>query len=126
MTPETVLSSNQALLCFLDSQFYANFKKQLSFDANVIKDGKIASIFYVKGVHTYPRNLIVMIEGELKRWVGERLIRSESKRYRFLIKLFQQALAFCLIFLSSFPSLTSLTSFTMSLSKPMLLIIFIL
>ncbi|MBW5803003.1 hypothetical protein FIV31_06870 [Coxiella endosymbiont of Ornithodoros amblus] len=98
MTPETVLSSNQAQLCFVDSQFYANFKKQLSFDANVIKDGKITSTFYVKDVHSYPINLTVRIEGELKRWASKRLIGSELKRYRLLIKLFQQVLVFSLFF----------------------------
>ncbi len=87
ITPENVAGSNQDLLTFVEPGFYHAFKKQLATDATAIKSGKIASSFYVNRVRSNPKSLMVVVSGQLKRWVGERLIGSEAKRYRLTFSM---------------------------------------
>ena len=82
MTPSNVVGSNQHLLTFVDPNFYNAFKTQLIIDAKAILDGKISSSFYVNRVRSDSKTLVVNMSGELKRWVGERLIGSELKHYQ--------------------------------------------
>jgi len=82
ITPDNVSGSNQNLLTFVDPRFYTDFKNQLSRDAKIIKEGKITSTFYINTVRSNPKTLIVRISGQLKRWVGERLIGTEVKSYQ--------------------------------------------
>ncbi len=82
ITPKNVQGSNQNLLQFVDPEFYAAFKAQLAFDEKNITDDKVASSFYVNHIQSNPKALIVLIHGQLKRWVGERLIGNEAKTYR--------------------------------------------
>ncbi len=82
ITPQNVQGSNDNLLRFVDPNFYAAFKGQLARDAQTILKDKVASSFYVHDLQTDPKGLMVLVHGELKRWVGERLIGSEAKTYR--------------------------------------------
>lgn len=84
LTPQTVQGSNQNLLQFVDPAFYAAFKKQLYLDEKSIRKGKISSSFYVNKVHSDSKALAVTIQGQLKRWVGERLIGAEPKSYQLV------------------------------------------
>jgi conjugal transfer pilus assembly protein TraE len=99
ITPENIKLSNQSLLTFVDPGYYAVFKKQLFSDESAIINGKISSSFYANSVHSNTKTMHVTICGQLKRWVGERLIGVESKSYRLtfsrnndllLLKSFQE------------------------------------
>ena len=87
ITPDNVAGSNQDLLTFVEPGFYHAFKKQLATDAAAIQSGKIASSFYVNRVRSNPKSLMVVVSGQLKRWVGERLIGSEAKRYQLTFSM---------------------------------------
>ena len=82
VTPENIKGSNQAFITFVSPEYYTAFKKQLSDDAKTIIAGKIASSFYLMSMKTNVNNLTVTITGNLKRWVGERLIDAEQKQYQ--------------------------------------------
>lgn len=104
ITPETVAGSNQALLRFVDAQFYIAFKKQLAQEKLAIINGKIASTFYLNTLQAHPHNNEVIIRGQLKRWVGLRLISQQSKTYRL-----QFGLTGTPLLLQSFEELTKET-----------------
>lgn len=82
ITPQNVEGSNQNLLQFVDPEFYVNFKAQLSRESKSITEEKISSSFYVSEVKSNPKKLIVVINGQLKRWVGERAIGTDQKSYQ--------------------------------------------
>ncbi len=82
ITPKNVQGSNQNLLQFVDPEFYAAFKEQLVSDEKTIIDDQVVSSFYVNDIQSNPKALTVLVHGQLKRWVGERLIAHESKTYR--------------------------------------------
>lgn len=104
ITPKNVQGSNQALLQFIDPQYYAAFKRQLAVEANTIINGKIASSFYVNHLKADANALSVIVQGQLKRWVGERLIGREQKRYQLTFSKHSD-----LLLLTSFKEITPLT-----------------
>ena len=81
VTPENVRGSHQNILAFVDSVFYAGFKKQLALDARAIRAGRVSSSFYVSRVRSDSKALRVTVCGRLKRWVGERFIGAVGKCY---------------------------------------------
>ena len=82
ITPDTIRGSNKKLLAYVSPRYYAAFKKQLESDARSIQKGKISAAFYPKQMITDAKALEVVITGNLKRWVGARLIGEDSKSYR--------------------------------------------
>ena len=82
VTPETVAGSDRHLLLFVDSTFYATFKRQLLNDEAQIQQDKVVSTFYCQRIRSQPKELTVWVSGQLKRWVGERSIGQAVKRYR--------------------------------------------
>jgi conjugal transfer pilus assembly protein TraE len=82
VTPENVRGSNKNLLAYVSPRYYSVFKKQLESDAKSISAGKISAAFYPSQIMSDPKKLQVLIKGELKRWVGSRLIGQDSKSYQ--------------------------------------------
>ena len=81
ITPENVRGSHENLLAYVNPKYYAAFKKQLDLDDKSISEGKISAAFYPNQIISNPKALRVVIKGQLKRWVGVRLIGEDVKSY---------------------------------------------
>lgn len=93
VTPETVAGKDQHLLLFVDSAYYAAFKRQLLADEAEIQQDKVVSTFYCQRVRSQPDHLTVWVSGPLKRWIGERSIGQSFKRYRLRFSMHGGGLA---------------------------------
>ena len=81
VTPNNIMDANASILLYVNPSYYASFKKQLDLDASTIKEQKVSSAFYITDVKTDPVNLVSVVSGTLKRWVGDRMIGSSHKTY---------------------------------------------
>ena len=72
---------NEVIICNLCASYYHGFKQALISESDSIKKAKLSSTFYVKRVHIDQDSGAIIIDGSLQRWVGERFISKESKRY---------------------------------------------
>ena len=81
VTPSNIVGSNDNLLHYVDSSYYASFKAQLKRDEQTIKEDKISSSFYPQVIRSNAKELSVEIQGTLKRWVGLRSIGEVRKKY---------------------------------------------
>ena len=70
------------LLGYVDSSIYPEFNKTLFQEEEVIKNKKIASSFDIINVQSDPEQLISLVQGNLKRYVGYRALKEEEKNYR--------------------------------------------
>lgn len=82
VSPATVSASNQLLLQYVDSRYFADFKQLLSEEADEIKKGGISSVFYIQALRIDPENLTVDAIGLLKRHVGERELKPATQHYQ--------------------------------------------
>ena len=87
ITPDMVLSSDQVILSHTAPQYYAKFKSGLENEAISIKAQKISSTFYISDIKSSPNQLTVLINGKLRRWVGERALADSNKTYFLHFKL---------------------------------------
>ena len=87
VTPNTIDANNQLILSHTVPQYYAKFKSGLDKEADLIKSQKVSSAFYVSNIQSNPSNLIVIVSGQLRRWVGERALASSQKTYQLHFSL---------------------------------------
>lgn len=81
VSPESISSSQETLINYVDPHFYKAFKKVLLAEKNAIQQGKISSIFYVKNIRSNSSKNTSYVEGSLKKFVGDREISNEDKSY---------------------------------------------
>lgn len=81
VTPETVNREHHSLLRFVDSSSYNDILAQLKKEAALIKAQKISSSFVISGIKANPEELMVEINGQLRRFVGLREIEPSDERY---------------------------------------------
>ncbi len=81
ITPGTVRQNNIMVLSHTDPRFYANFKKTLNEEEKVVLEKDVSSAFYIKSIKVSSRDLTVLVEGTLRRWIGERFIGDSEKTY---------------------------------------------
>lgn len=87
ISPETVDLNNNHILSYVSPSYYRAFKEALLGEADEIKTSKLSSTFYVKSVHVLAAKGQITIDGSLQRWVGERFISKEPKRYLLKFKV---------------------------------------
>ena len=82
ITPSNVIQNHTLLLKYVSSDQYHTLKAFLSSDAQAIISGKTSSAFYPKGAPSVDMNkLAIRIQGELKKWSGERALAPEQVTY---------------------------------------------
>ena len=82
VTPQNISHNHEMLLGYVDSSIYPEFNKTLFQEEEVIKNKKIASSFDIINVQSDPEQLISLVQGNLKRYVGYRALKEEEKNYR--------------------------------------------
>lgn len=87
VTPDTIDSHDALILDHTSSQYYALFKNGLIKEAGMIKEQKVSSSFYVSHIKTNPTDFTVYVQGNLKRWVGERPLSDSKKQYKLRFTL---------------------------------------
>lgn len=70
VTPETVDANHARLLSYVNHQSYPQILKLLRAEAQVIKEKKMSSVFYIDNNKVNPQALQVVVSGVLKRFVG--------------------------------------------------------
>lgn len=82
VTPKSVAASDELVLAHTSPPYYATFKGQLLQEQKIVLNKKISSAFYLRRIQLDTKHLTVWVTGTLRRWVGERELKSSSKRYR--------------------------------------------
>ena len=82
VTPETIEASHQLLLQYTSPQFHSAFKRLLDKESIFVRTHKVSSVFYVSRIKVDPQNFTAVIQGDLKRWMGYRLLGETLKTYR--------------------------------------------
>ena len=82
ITPETIEASHQLLLQYTSPKFYSEFKRLLDKESIFVQKNKVSSVFYVSRIKVDPQHFTALIQGDLKRWMGYRLLGETPKTYR--------------------------------------------
>lgn len=82
VTPDTVGKNHAQLLNYVDPLIYAPFKRKLAQEESVIKSKKISSFFEITDFNSNSTELLTVLKGNLKRYVGYRALNAEERIYR--------------------------------------------
>jgi conjugal transfer pilus assembly protein TraE len=83
MTPASSNMQRESLLKYTDPNYYNDFKSQLVQEADRINDQHMSIAFFMVNKKADEKHLKVLIEGDLKIYVGE--VSLPSKRVSYLI-----------------------------------------
>lgn len=82
VTPLNVLKNHTKLLTYADSSIYPAIKKKLHDEASLIKSKKITSNFDITDLQSDNQQLVSVVKGNLKTYVGYRALKEQEKRYQ--------------------------------------------
>lgn len=82
VTPKTIHQNTLLILSHTDPRYYSDFKRVLNKEEGTIIEKDISSAFYIRELKVDTSKLIVLMSGDLRRWVGERFIGSSDKTYK--------------------------------------------
>jgi len=99
ITPSSLIYQKETLLRYTAPEFYNLLKAQLTTEAAQIKEERLVSMFYPVNRKVDMKNMKVMIEGDLKTYVGESSLPVKRVKYwvgyrydngRLLVKSFEE------------------------------------
>lgn len=85
-TPKNIKNQHQFLLTMIDPSFYSYFYSSLSSEEDYVEKQKVSSVFYPQDFKVDVDQLVVLISGELQRFVAERAIKWVNKTYKISYK----------------------------------------
>lgn len=82
ISPSNVTEQHQRLLSFVEPSIYADFKKQLRLESDLVQKKKISSTFDIEVLHSDPDELVSEVRGVLHRHVGYQELPTHQKTYQ--------------------------------------------
>lgn len=82
VAPETVESSHDLLLSFIEPEVLKSFKSVLEDESRQIKANEVNSVFYASEINVHPVGGRVDVRGVQKIWIGKAQPSTELKKFR--------------------------------------------